>query len=196
MRRAAARLGDLERGPAGARLKHVVLLRSVNLAGRTLVMAELRAFLVKQGFHDAKTLLASGNIVLNAGRTSPARLEKLLEADFAKAFGFASEVFVRSADEWDAIVARNPFPKEAQQDPARFVLLAMKDEVDAAAVKALQAAIVGRERVKADGRQLYAVYPDGQGESKLTGALIERKLGTRVTARNWNTVLKLQKASS
>jgi uncharacterized protein (DUF1697 family) len=30
-----------------------------------------------------------------------------------------------------------------------------------------------------------------QGTSTLTGASIEKKLGTTGTARNWNTVLKL-----
>ena len=30
-----------------------------------------------------------------------------------------------------------------------------------------------------------------EGRSRLTGALIEKKLATRGTARNWNTVLKL-----
>lgn len=44
------------------------------------------------------------------------------------------------------------------------------------------------------GRTLYAVYPDGQGRSKLTTALIERTLQTRCTARNWNTVLKIAEA--
>jgi uncharacterized protein (DUF1697 family) len=34
------------------------------------------------------------------------------------------------------------------------------------------------------------VFPDGQGRSRLTPAIIERHLGTG-TARNWNTVLKL-----
>jgi uncharacterized protein (DUF1697 family) len=29
------------------------------------------------------------------------------------------------------------------------------------------------------------------GSSKLTGAVVERTLATRVTARNWNTVSKL-----
>jgi len=62
---------------------------------------------------------------------------------------------------------------------------------DAKAVKALQAAIQGREVVRASGTHLYIVYPDGVGRSRLTNALIEKKLDTRGTARNWNTVLKL-----
>ena len=38
---------------------------------------------------------------------------------------------------------------------------------------------------------LYIDYPDGAGNSKLTNVLIERKLETRGTARNWNTALKI-----
>jgi uncharacterized protein (DUF1697 family) len=41
-------------------------------------------------------------------------------------------------------------------------------------------------------RHAYIYYPDGAGNSKLTPRLIETKLETRGTARNWNTVLKLQ----
>ena len=58
-------------------------------------------------------------------------------------------------------------------------------------MKALQAAITGPETVRDGGREVYIYYPDGQGRSRLTNALIEAKLGTRATARNWNTVVRL-----
>ena len=67
----------------------------------------------------------------------------------------------------------------------------LKDPPAAKDVAALQATIRGPEIVRAKGRQAYIVYPDGIGRSRLTSALIERKLGTRATGRNWNTVLKL-----
>jgi uncharacterized protein (DUF1697 family) len=67
----------------------------------------------------------------------------------------------------------------------------LKDLPDTGSVKAVQAAITGPEVVRAEGRQLYIVYPEGIGRSRLTGTLIETKLGGRGTARNWNTVLKL-----
>ena len=50
---------------------------------------------------------------------------------------------------------------------------------------------VAGEVVEAVGNHLYAVYPDGIGRSKLTPKLIESKLGTSATGRNWNTVLKI-----
>lgn len=42
----------------------VALLRGVNLGGRKVVMAELRAACEAAGFTDVRTLVASGNIVL------------------------------------------------------------------------------------------------------------------------------------
>lgn len=58
-------------------------------------------------------------------------------------------------------------------------------------VEALRAAIPGRERVQADGKQLCIVYPDGIGRSKLTNTFIERRLGTRGTGHNGNTMCTL-----
>jgi uncharacterized protein (DUF1697 family) len=61
-------------------------------------------------------------------------------------------------------------------------------------VEALRAAVAGREIISQAGRELYIAYPDGIGESRLTNALIERRLGLRGTARNWNTILKIASA--
>jgi len=69
--------------------------------------------------------------------------------------------------------------------------MCLRDAPDRAAVAGLQKAIAGREVVRTSGRHAYIVYPDGIGRSRLTVALIEKKLGTRGTGRNWNTVLKL-----
>jgi uncharacterized protein (DUF1697 family) len=66
-----------------------------------------------------------------------------------------------------------------------------KDVPAAARVAALQAAITGPEVVRVVGRQAYITYPDGFARSRLTTTLIDSKLGTRCTGRNWNSVLKI-----
>jgi uncharacterized protein (DUF1697 family) len=170
----------------------VALLRGINVGGRKPVaMADLRNLLARLGFEDARSLLQSGNLVFRTNGKTGAQLERLLEAEAAKRFGLETSFLVRSASEWEAIVAHNPFPEEAKRDPAHLVAMVLKDAPKAGAVKALQAAITGREIVRAHGREAYLVYPDGIGPSKLTHALIEKTLGTRGTGRNWNTVLKL-----
>ena len=49
----------------------------------------------------------------------------------------------------------------------------------------------GPEQIAVTHGHAYIVYPEGMGTSKLTPALLGRHLG-QGTARNWNTVLKLQ----
>lgn len=172
---------------------YIGVLRAINLGSHNkIAMSDLRTMLEKIGLEDPKTLILSGNIVFKCASSSVDKVEKLLEAASTRHLGVTTDYFVRTAKEWQAIIDANPFPKEAKTDPARLVMMCLRDVPSAAQVKALQAAIKGREIVKASGRQAYFIYPDGQGRSKLTIQVIEKALGTRGTARNWNTVLKLR----
>lgn len=171
---------------------YIGLLRAINLAGRNSVaMADLREMLSGLGFTDARSLLQSGNVLFRSRPRTTPQLERLVEAELRTQLAVETDFMVRTADEWDEVVARNPFRKEAERDPGHLLVFFLKDATDAASVKALQAAINGPEIVRGDGRQAYIVYPDGVGRSRLTSALMEKKLGTRGTGRNWNTVLKL-----
>jgi uncharacterized protein (DUF1697 family) len=171
---------------------HIALLRGINVGGhKQVAMADLRAMLERLGFHDAQSVLQSGNLVFRSEGKAGARLEQLLETEARKRLKLEAAFMIRSAAEWKQLVAENPFPAKARGDPARLVVVFLKEAPGAAAMKALQASIVGREVVRAKGKHLYAVYPDGQGRSKLTNAVIEKQLGTRGTARNWNTVQRL-----
>jgi uncharacterized protein (DUF1697 family) len=172
---------------------HIALLRAVNLGSHNKVgMAELRACLEQQGFVRVRTLLQSGNVVFGGGRLRGAALERRLEETSRVVLGVATPFIVRTREEWDALVAANPFPEEAADDPGHLLLFCLKDAPPADAEGRLRAAVKGRERVRVHGRQAYLVYPDGVGRSKLTVTVLERALGSRGTGRNWNTVLKLQ----
>jgi uncharacterized protein (DUF1697 family) len=171
---------------------HIALIRGINVGGhKKIAMAHLRALLEQLGFADVKSLINSGNLVFQGDRRTAVELERLLQTETAKRLALEADFFVRSAKEWRAIIAGNPFPKEAERDPGHLVLMCLKNAPGGAQVKALQAAIVGPEIVRAKGTHLYIVFPKGIGTSRLTNALIERTLGTRGTGRNWNTVLKL-----
>jgi uncharacterized protein (DUF1697 family) len=162
---------------------YIALLRGVNVGGNKMIaMSDLRERAERLGLRDARTLLQSGNLVFRSNK-SPAQLEKLLEKELE-----GTSVFVRTPEEWGAAIAANPFPEEAKRDPGHLLVMFLKEARDA---EVLTPAIVGREIARGNGRHIYLYYPDGAGRSKLTNALIEKKLGTRGTARNWNTVTKL-----
>lgn len=165
---------------------YIALLRGINVGGNKMIaMSALRETITGLGFNDVRTLLQSGNVVFRGARTTTAQLERMLETEFD------ASVFVRTAAEWKEIIEANPFVAEVKRDPGHLLVMLLKDAPSKEDVKALRAGIVGREIVDVAGRHAYFVYPDGVGRSKLTHALIEKKLGTRGTARNWNTVMKV-----
>jgi uncharacterized protein (DUF1697 family) len=171
----------------------VALLRAVNLGPHQKVSsAQLKELAAGLGFEDPATLLNSGNLVFEAGARKPDGLEKKLEAESARRLGLATSYFVRTGQDLEGLVARNPFPDVAADDPSHLVVLFLKKPPTAAGLNSLRAAIVGRERIEVDGRHVVAHYVDGIGESKLTNKLLEKHLGAEATGRNWNTVLKLR----
>ena len=172
-------------------MTHIALLRGVNLGGRrSLAMADLRAFAEALGFTGVRTLLNSGNLVFEGDGRSSADLEQLLETEAGQRLGIRTDFHVRSAKEWRDMIARNPFTAEAKRDPARLIMFCLKKPPGTKAFSALQATITGPEQVLGHGRHAYIYYPDGQGRSKLTVAMIDKAIGAG-TGRNWNTVTKL-----
>jgi uncharacterized protein (DUF1697 family) len=170
----------------------VALLRAVNLGPHNkIAMADLKAAAAGAGLTAPRTLLQSGNLIFGAKAQASAALEKTLEAALAEEVSLKTPVVVRSASEWRAALDANPFGKEAKSDPSHLLLMPLKAKVEKSALAELVKAIPGREQVKLGAQVLYLVYPDGIGRSKLTAALIERKLGVAGTARNWNTAQKI-----
>lgn len=171
---------------------HIALLRAVNLAGHNKVaMHDLLELLARLGMRDTRSLLQSGNLVCRADLATTTQLERLLEDAAEERLGLKTDFFVRTPKDWKSIIAGNPFREEAERDPSHLLVMFLKDAPDRVAATALQKAITGREVVRVSGRHAYILYPDGIGRSRLTSLLIEKKLGTRGTGRNWNTILKL-----
>lgn len=155
-------------------------------------MTDLQTVAKGCGLSEARTLLQSGNLIFEAKAKSASALEKQLEDALLRELELQTPVMVRSADEWRAALEANPFPKQAKSDPAHLVLMPLKAKVEKGALASLTAAIVGREQAALVGRELYLLYPDGIGRSKLTSAVVEKKLGgVAGTGRNWNTALKI-----
>lgn len=171
---------------------YVGLLRAVNLGkGTSVGMEALRDLLGKAGLEDVQTVLQSGNVVFRSSVPTASELEGPLGEKISRSFRVRTELFVRSAPEWRTLVSKNPFSREAETDPSHLLAVLLRRAPSKERWEALDAAIRGRERVRGAGRHAYIVYPDGIGRSKLTMALVESKLGTPGTGRNWNTVLKL-----
>ncbi len=102
--------------------RSVLLLRAINVGQRQLPMAALRALAEQLDLAEARTYLASGNLV--ARIQGEARLAaRRLEQAITEHFGFHSDVIVRSAAQWAPYLADNPLAEAAAAAPNRVMLL-------------------------------------------------------------------------
>jgi uncharacterized protein (DUF1697 family) len=171
-------------------VRQIVLLRGINLGPTNRVpMPALRELLGERGFKDVRTYVQSGNIVLESD-LSPARLTTKCKHAIAEGFGLDIDVVVRTRDELAAVVTRNPLG-EIAENPKRYQVTFLSDELNGDEVKKLAALAAETERVEVIGREVYAWHPDGVARSKLWARLGGKGLGVSATSRNWSTVTTL-----
>jgi uncharacterized protein (DUF1697 family) len=167
--------------------KLAVLLRAINVSGTgKLPMADLKALLGELGHAEPQTLLASGNAVIGT-ELPAAEVERTLQAALKDRRGLTTEVFVRDHAELVAVMAANPFPDFAREQPSRMMALFLAGDPPTDLAPLERWATQG-EQIARGPRCLYMTYPQGAGTSKLANAKTEASRGT---ARNWNTVGKL-----
>lgn len=148
-------------------------------------MAGLKEAFEKLGFQDVRTLLQSGNVVFRGGKATEVGLER----ELAKRFGHQVDVVLRTAEELAEVTAKNPYPKEAANAPGLLAVLFLKSVP--ASTESFLSALTGPEYGQVRGKHAYVFYPEGMGRSRVPNTVLEKKLGVRATARNWNTVQKL-----
>lgn len=174
----------------------VSLFRGINVGGKRIVpMKELKELYESLGFKDVVTYIQSGNVVCSSDDADMALVSQRIEESFGAKFGFHSNVIVRTAAELQAIIECNPFQDQPAQEANRQIVLFLALQPASTAQEDIRQAYSGPEELYLIGRELYIYYPNGVGRSKLTLTLLEKKLKTAGTGRNWNTVLQLHKLS-
>ena len=157
------------------------LLRAVNVGGHgKLAMADLVRLCAEAGFADARTHIASGNVVFRSD-ADEAGVKQALEARLLAFTGAAIVVFVRDLGGLQRVLADNPF----SDAPGNRVTATF---LDADPPEGLDRLAAGRndEEIAPGERVIYIHYPSGIGGSRLR--LAPAQAGT---ARNMNTVARL-----
>jgi uncharacterized protein (DUF1697 family) len=164
---------------------YLALLRGVNVGGRKLPMADLRATFDTLGHSAVRTYIQSGNVVFTAKAGSQEKVRAAIEKAIERDSGLDVTVLLRTPAEMSRVLKRNPFGAQAY-----ITFLAAKPT-------AQQIAGIEREKYApdefvVDGREVFLHCPNGYGNTKINNALFERKLATRATTRNYNTVKLLE----
>lgn len=169
----------------------VALLQAVNVGGSgTVPMADLRAGAKALGFRDVRTFLATGNLLLRppvgwSGTRDD--LAAALTTGLAEHVHLPLGLVVRTHPQLDAVLAANPYPQAAEQDPSHLLVVFYDGPVPPGSPDLGR---YGPEQGTWRGEEAYLHYIDGIGRSRLTGTVLDRIAGRRGTGRSWRTVTR------
>ena len=170
---------------------YLALLRAINLGAVNKVpMKELRSMFEDLGYEDVRTHLQSGNVVFEGKSSSSKKLVAEIEGAISKTFDLEVPVIVRTRRELERIAGGNPFPTGGAKATSLHVMF-LTEPASAKAIKTLDPDRSPPDEFEVKGGEIYLRFPKGSGRSKLTIDYFEKKLGTKATARNWNTVMKV-----
>jgi len=161
--------------------RYAVLLRGINVgSAKRVAMADLRELLTEAGFEDVRTHLNSGNVVLTGKSAPPKRIEKAI----TDRTGLSVSCVVLTAEQLRAIIDGHPFADVATNGSRMMahVLGGTPSEE-----KLAEALARDPDNACSGPGVIYQWCPDGL----LKAPAVTEKLGVLVTARNWNTITKL-----
>lgn len=172
-------------------MKHTVyLILFRGVGGKTqLPVKELREKLTEAGFENVATYINSGNAIVRSGLSRRNVLAAIAEL-CRREFDFDKAIFAPALEEWESVIARNPFPKGAAKAP-KFVHAALLASAPKAEnIERIRACAVKGEELMVIGGVAYLHTPHGFGTCRMAEKF-DQWIGVANTARNWNTVLKL-----
>jgi uncharacterized protein (DUF1697 family) len=135
--------------------------------------------------------LQTGNVIFEATDTEPQLLAEQLRKEFEKRFDLYTEVIVRTSAELKELADQNPFLNQPEKEAKWLVVMFLAACPTEQDKKELLSTYVGLEELFFTEKDLYIYYTNGIGRSKLSNALLEKKLKVSGTTRNWNTITKL-----
>ena len=172
---------------------YVILLRGVTPTGKNKVlMAPLRAALIRAGLKDVRTYIQSGNVIAASDLSRP-RLEKRVHNVIEKHSGEDITVIARTAEQFCNILKRNPF---THADTSKLYFTLFASPPDPNLTKDFLSIDFSPDAVRVIDNVIYTRYATKYSDSKFNNNFFEHKLKKAATTRNFNTMTKLVALSS
>jgi uncharacterized protein (DUF1697 family) len=169
---------------------YISLLRGINVSGSKMIKMEL----LKQLYQDLlftgiQTYIQSGNVIFASVETDLAALQNQISDAIKTRFGYEVPVCVLRYESLLEILKNNPFVSaDPGVDVAHLYLTFLNAPPADAATQKLKETDFSPERLALHGQVAYLYLPNGYGRARLNNNLIETRLKTSATTRNWKTL--------
>ena len=173
-------------------IRYVALLRGINVGGKTIKMDDLKKLFVSLGFTHVTTVLASGNVLFEAGNVSSQKIE----AKLREAFSSKTSVILRTYAAVEELLASRPFDGIPMAPQTRLYITFLQNK-SGYSLKIPYESPEGDFRIlKVTDCEVFSVLDLSKGKGTTQAMeILEKEFGKEITTRNWNTVVKIARAA-
>jgi uncharacterized protein (DUF1697 family) len=169
--------------------RYAAFLRGVNVGGVNLKMAEVAKALTDAGFTEVRTILASGNVLLES-KSKVDKVRSTAEKALRDAFGYDAWVLAYDLKTVAAISDGYPFEREVEGHHSYVTFVSDADVLDELA--ALPAAD-GEKVERGDGVLYWQVARNATLGSTIGKTMGKKRYKSSTTTRNLRTLDKVLK---
>ena len=170
-------------------MEAVVLLRGVNVGGVTVRSADLSRVLSDAGFGEVRTVLATGNVVLDAGTPGVADVAATVQRALREGFGYDAWVVVVRPERLAQIAQGYPFARDDERFHPYCVFASDTDRLAelAALAEPLTDRLTGP--LTGDGADLLELAGDVLYWRVAKGSSTESPFARLAAGRRWKPVI-------
>jgi uncharacterized protein (DUF1697 family) len=169
--------------------RYAAFLRGVNVGGVNLKMAEVAKAFEDAGFAEVRTILASGNVLLES-RSGVSTVRKKAEKALRDSFGYDAWVLAYQIDAVAAISKGYPFEREVDGHHSYVTFVTDEEVLDELAELAKDAG--PHEKIKRGKGVIYWQVPSkGTLDTTIGKTMGKKRYKSSTTTRNLRTLNKV-----
>jgi uncharacterized protein (DUF1697 family) len=168
---------------------YISILRGINVSGqKKIIMTDLKLLYEALGFSDVVTYIQSGNVVFKTNlKTTTTKLAKLIEDKIKGNYGFEVPVIIRTQNELQNIIDRNPFTNDEIES---LYVTFLSNQPNTNYLEKLENVNYLPDKFEIIDKEIY-LSVNSYGNTKLSNNFFESKLKVTATTRNLKTIMKL-----
>ena len=177
---------------------YIAFLRGINVGGYRLIkMQDLVRIFSAAGCRNVRTFQQAGNVIFESRSANVKSLTKKIERALDKDLGYHVAVILRSLDQLQKVISRNPFKKvEKKKDVMMFCAVFLAEDPQR---KPKLPFVSKTENVEvfeiADGAAFVVSRRKKNGWFGFPNAVVEKEFGVVATTRQWKSLQKIVKAA-
>jgi uncharacterized protein (DUF1697 family) len=174
---------------------YIALLRGINVGGHTVTMDRLRELFRALGYERVRSYIQTGNVFFESSDPDKQALRSAIERHLRAALGYDVPTSLRTVEEMDQLLTRDPFAGIAVVPEVRLAVTFLAEAAPRALPVPYRTPDGAFELVGMSPMELFVVWHLRDGRPGTSYGLLEKQLGVLGTTRFWHTTAKIVAAA-